>query len=126
MYPDFTLPQLIALLDVSSSAAYEAVYDSLRNTTNEPLSWDAPGDEAEYITQLRIGEMGSPHAVHITFSKHGNLCFLDLPSDPLVESSLLEDILRRCGWTLVSPQAAKLVLYATTHETVHDRFFNYV
>ena len=125
MYPEFTTAQLLNLLDIQSSADYQAVFDAVQCITIEPLSWDAPGDDAEYITSLIIGGMNDPKNVGVTFSKHGNLSYAYLPNEPLIAVSAFEPILKSCGWTLVSPDIAKKVLYPLTGATVHDCFFSY-
>ena len=125
MDSEYTPAQFLKLLSIPSSSEYELVFQSLRRATGEPLFWEAPGDEAEYIAELRIGDVKSPRSIGLVFSKYGNLCFMYLPDEPIIPTSLVESILGNCGWILISSDAAKIVLYPTTGETVHDRFFNY-
>jgi hypothetical protein len=125
MYPCFTRDQFLALFESPSSADYEAVYVLLQHETKEQLSWEPPGDDAEYITELRIGDIKDPKKICVTFSRWGNLCYAHVPTEPILPPAVLEDILQRCGWNLVSPEASTIVLFPP-RETVHDRFFNYI
>ena len=125
MYPDYTIAQFLAMLDIPSSADYKAVFNAIRNMTNAPISWEAPGDDAEYITELQIGEMMNAGMIVITFSKYGNLCFAYVPKEPLIAGPVLERVLNECGWILVPPNAANMVIFPATGARVHDCFFNY-
>jgi hypothetical protein len=122
----YTQSDFLALLATPTVATYESVFASLQRVTAEPLEWEAPGDDAEYITELRIGAMKNPGHAVITFSKYGNLAFVYLPMNPVIAASRLHEVLDECGWTVVPPDTAEMVLYQATKETVHDRFFHYV
>jgi hypothetical protein len=84
MHSEFTPEQLIDLYEVPSEANYEAVFESFQRTTREPLSWKDPGDDAEFITQLQIGEVPNSGRLVIVFSKWANLCYADIPAKPVV------------------------------------------
>ena len=126
MTPEFTITRLLALRETPSSADYEAVYQCLQSATTEPLSWMAPGDEADFITELRIGELENPKKIVLTFSKWGNLCSAHAPHEGLVSLDTIGAVLNQCGWKLVPPPVAEMILYPASGATVDDCFFSYI
>ncbi len=126
MNVNFSLEHFLRLLEVPTTADYHAVFDSLRKLTPEPIHWEWPGDDAEYITELQIGGIEDNRKVIVCFSKYGNLCYAYVPSDPLIGLSRLEVILNTCGWVLVLPEEANIVLFEKTKATVFHCFFSYV
>ena len=126
MYPNYTPEQFDVLYNTVSSADCGSVMSALQSLTEEPLTFDAPGDDAEFLTEFLVGEMKNPRKVVLIFSKRGNLCFGYFPDEPLIEASILEPVLNHCGWTLIPPSAASIVLCPATGARVIDCFFDYI
>ncbi|TDU81871.1 hypothetical protein EI77_01183 [Prosthecobacter fusiformis] len=110
---------------VQTSAHYEEVYHDLTKTDYRPLTWDAPGDDAEFLATLFIGDRGIGSSTAIIFSKRGNLCCLLLRTLPLVEKRVLQPILERHGWIVIDESKVDMIMFPVTGATVYECFFTY-
>ena len=126
MSAHLSLEKIRQLFEVPSTANHIPLHGALSELMNSVLEWDAPGDDAEYISELRVGKIGDPGMIVIAFSKWGNLCFVDMKSDSIIGRESLLEVLHQHGWSVVAPEIARLCLWPNSRQTIHDRFFNYI
>lgn len=98
---------------------------TLERLASAPLQGEHPGDDADYLTELVVGDVNSDNTVTVCFSRFGNLCFLYVGDNPVILPAELAEVLKKHGWTIASPDEANQVAVESTGQTVHDLFFNY-
>lgn len=118
-----TREQLIALLRVPTTADCEAIAQDLRKLTDAAIKGDAPGSEANYITDVYVGEISDARHIVIRFSKFGNACYSNASENTIVSSDQLDKLLETRGWRRLCCETVESVLFPDNGVTVWDSFF---
>ena len=125
MYPNYTPEQLAALYDVPSLNNCDLVIAALQQSITMPISWIGPLDDAEFISEIAVGEDRNSPNIVITFSEHGNLCHVAVLKQSPIPLPVLEPILESYGWILVPDSLKNMIIFPETNAGLYDCFFNY-